>query len=335
MTSLTAEATRFHRLVLGLTGHRVLVLGHVRPDGDCIGSQVALVRILRALGCDATAINHHPIPRNCRAFVKDTPFLDNCLELPPHDLLITVDCAEQDRIGQVLNQPLRPIFLAVDHHLSNVSYAAHNFVYPQLAATAEVLARFTLAAGLPCDAATAQALYVGIATDTGQFRYHTTTAEVLRLTAELLDRGADAAAASHELYENESQAKMALLQRFLATLEFHCQGRVCIGSLTQEDWRATGAQKEDSEGLVDYARCIAGVEIGILLEERAEGTKGSFRAKKAHHRVDLLAKSFRGGGHACAAGFNPRMSLQELRPLLLERLERHFQELDSAYPSLL
>lgn len=328
MISLSAEAARFHRLVQELTGQRVLVLGHVRPDGDCIGSQVALVRILRALGCDALAVNHHPIPRNCQAFVQDTPFLANCTKLPPHDRLITVDCAERDRIGLLLNNPPVSVFLAVDHHLSNGSFAEHNFVYPELSATTEVLARFCFAAGLPCDAVTAQALYIGIATDTGQFRYSSTTADVLRLAAELVTRGADAAAASYELYENESRAKLALLQRFLASLEYHCQGRVCIGSLYQEDWRCTGAQKEDTEGLVDYARSIAGVEIGILLEERTDGTKGSFRAKQAHHRVDLLAKSFHGGGHACAAGFNPKMSLLELRPLLLERLDRHFQDLD-------
>ena len=158
--------------------------------------------------------------------------------------------------------------------------------------------------GLPIDAATAQGLYVGILTDTGQFRFNSTSRRTFLLAAELLARGADPAEAGYELYERETAGKLQLLQRFLASLRFECGGRVCIGLLPDGVFADTGTTPEDTEGMVDYARAIDGVDIGVLIEERPDGIKASLRAKDPAYRLDLVAAQFNGGGHACAAGLN-------------------------------
>jgi bifunctional oligoribonuclease and PAP phosphatase NrnA len=320
----------WHAAIAALRGRPVTVIGHVRPDGDCIGSQVALTRVLRHLGIDAVARNQHTVPGACQPFVGDTPFASACQAAPADTVTAAVDCADPSRFGEALGPTLGPLLLNIDHHISNTGYALHNLVAADSAATAEILAGLFLDLQLPIDAVTAQALYVGIATDTGQFRFSSTGKRTFAICCHLLEAGADPAQAAFHLYEQESPAKLALLQRFLSSFEFHCGGRVCIGTLDQAVWAATGASKEDTEGLVDYARSMAGVEIGVLLEERSDVLKGSFRAKDPVHRVDRIAARFNGGGHACAAGFNPRMDLPSFRPQLIAALEEHFANYDRA-----
>ncbi len=315
---------RFDQALQSIKGKPVAVLGHVRPDGDCIGSQVALARVLIDMGFDAVCYNDHSVPRNCQPFVKDTPFYLAGEGIDKDRVAISVDCADRTRLGDALNEAFPNVFLNIDHHISNTSYGEVNIVDGSSSATGEILGGLLLDLDYPVDAVTAQALYIGIATDTGQFRFSSTTRNTFEICCRLMEKGADPAAAAMELYERESPEKLALLQHFLASFTFICGGRVCIGTITRETWESTGASKEDTEGLVDYARSIDGVEIGVLLEERDGRVKGSFRAKDPIHRVDLLAKHFNGGGHACAAGFNPDGSLAEFQPMLVSFLEQHF-----------
>ncbi len=323
------ESADFAAALEQLQGHKVVVLGHVRPDGDCIGSQVALTRILRARGIDAIAVNAHSIPRNLRGFVGDTPFHLPSAEFLAGRTAVSVDCAAHARLGKDVVPHAPDVLLNVDHHISNERFGRINLVIEDASATAEVLAGFFFDNDLPVDRVTAQALYVGIATDTGQFRFQSTTGRVFEVCCSLITRGAEPAQAAHALYENEPFAKIELLQRFLASLRFECGGRVCIGLLAQDAWEATHAAPEFSEGLVDYARAIEGVEIGVLLEERNGMVKGSLRSKDPVHRVDRLAALFNGGGHACAAGFNPGAGIAELYPRLVEALENHFAQLQT------
>lgn len=317
----------FREAVEAIRGKRVAVLGHVRPDGDCIGSQVAMARCLREMGFDAVCYNHHQVPSNCSSFVGDTPFFLDEKGVDRDRVAISVDCADRKRLGPVLGEAFPEVYLNIDHHISNALYGAHNIIDGHASATGEILGGMMLDTGMPVDAVTAQALYVGIATDTGQFRFSSTTRDTFEICCHLLEKGADPAAAAMELYERESPAKLALLQRFLASFRYLCGGRVCIGIIDRNAWAETGATKEDTEGLVDYARSIDGVEIGILLEEREGMLKGSFRAKNPVHRVDQLAARFNGGGHACAAGFNPECTLEELYPRLAAAMEEHFSTL--------
>lgn len=330
MSYYPEHAAEFTRLIESLKGRKVVVIGHMRPDGDCIGSQVALARVLQSQGVEAVCVNHDTVPRALQTFVGGTPFLlDTEFDGTAEDYVaVTVDCADHGRIGPGLAEKFPQVHANVDHHVSNDRYAAHNFIHPESSATAEILAGLFIDNDYPVDAVTAQALYVGIATDTGQFRFQTTTKQVFNICCTLAEAGADPAAAAMELYERESRGKLDLLQRFLASFEYLCDGRVCIGYLHSGVYDETGASKEESEGLVDYARSIDGVEIGILVEERNGSIKGSFRAKDAVHKVHELAREFNGGGHACAAGFNlTETSIEDFVPALRKRLEQHFASL--------
>lgn len=319
---------KFASAVESLKGKKVAVLGHVRPDGDCIGSQVAVTRFLISQGIDAIGVNHHEVPPMCASFVQDTPFfLDSEADLEGR-VAVSVDCAGRKRLGIPLQERFPTVALNVDHHISNELYGDENLIHGSSSATGEMLAGIFIDNGYEFDAVTAQALYIGIATDTGQFRFSQTTKQTFDLCRALMDYGADPAAAALELYEKESPSKLALLQRFLASFEYLCDNRVCVGILRATDFAETGATKEDTEGLVDYARAIDGIDIGILLEEQEPGVlKGSFRSKDPVQRVDKLAKNFNGGGHACAAGFNPEMPLDDFYPVLKTTLLDHFQNL--------
>ena len=295
---------RFAEFLAQLRGRKVAVVGHARPDGDCIGSQAALARVLHARGHEVACLNPDPVPRRLQFLVDGLTFLRPAGFAADDYAAVFVDCADHDRADQKLKARFPSPFGNIDHHLSNAGFARHNFVDPTSAATAEILAGMLLDNGLLIDAATAQGLYVGILTDTGRFRFNSTSRRSFLLAAELLARGANPAEAGYELYERGTAGTLQLLQRFLASLRFECGGRICIGLLPEGVFADTGTKPEDTEGMVDYARAIDGVDIGVLIEERLGGIKASLRAKDPIYRLDLVAAQFNGGGHACAAGLN-------------------------------
>jgi phosphoesterase RecJ-like protein len=318
----------FQKAIDAIKGQPVAILGHIRPDGDCIGSQVGLARCLREQGFDVVCYNEHRVPPNCASFLGDTPFFMAEEGIDSSRIAISVDCADRKRLGKALQEAYPEVYLNIDHHISNTLYGSHNIIDGHASAAGEILGGMILDTGMPMDPVAAQALYVGIATDTGQFRFSSTTKDTFEICCHLMEQGADPSKAALALYEQESPAKLALLQHFLASFHYICDGKACIGILDQQAWDETGARKEDTEGLVDYARAIEGVDIGVLLEEREGEVKGSFRAKDPIQRVDLLAKKFNGGGHACAAGFNPDCSLEELRPRIEAAIEEHFANIE-------
>ena len=294
----------FARLLAACADRRVVVIGHARPDGDCIGSQVALARLLRFRGIDAVCCNPDKVPRRLAFLLGDTPFVSLETALSEERVAIFVDCADRNRASVRFSEAFPRPLGNIDHHLSNPAFAEFNLVDTPSAATAEIIAGLAQDSGLALDPVIAMALYTGIATDTGQFRFAATTERTFRLAAGLVAAGADPARMGYELYEQETFGKLQLLQRFLASLETCAGGRVCIGILPDGIFEQTGTSVEDTEGLVDYARAVEGVEIGALVEMRSGAIKASLRAKDAAYRVDRIAGQFNGGGHACAAGLN-------------------------------
>jgi phosphoesterase RecJ-like protein len=297
----------FARLLAAVKGRSVAVVGHSRPDGDCIGSQVSLARVLSAAGSRTVCVNADAVPRRLQYLVKGVSFIrtDEAEILPPDTLAVFVDCADHARAGERLKARFPSPAGVIDHHLSNGGFAAINIVDSASAAACEMLAGMFIDAGLPVDPPTAAALLAGIITDTGQFRYGSTSQRCFILAGELVARGASPSEAGYELYERETAGKLRLLQNFLASLTMEFAGRVCVGTLAAGVFATTGTTAEDTEGLVDYARCVDGVEVGVLIEERQDGgIKASLRAKDPLCRLDLVASRFGGGGHACAAGLN-------------------------------
>tara|TARA_B100001248_G_scaffold262737_1_gene262026 strand:+ start:28434 stop:29438 length:1005 start_codon:yes stop_codon:yes gene_type:complete len=329
------HSSKFLELLKSLKGKKVAVLGHIRPDGDCIGSQVALCRVLRSLGADATAFNADAVPRVLKSFVGDTPLRQPEDDFDPAGwVAVSVDCADAKRVGDKVHKLFPKPFLNVDHHISNQGYAEHDFVVDSSAATAEILAGFFLDTGCELDATTAQALYLGIVTDTGQFMFPSTTAQTFAIASALVNKGAQPGKAGEELYQRENFPRLHLLKYFLESLKLELKGKVCIGCLALKDYRETGASREESEGFVDFTRSIEGVQIGIFLEEREGAIKASLRAKDPLMRVDQFAQTFGGGGHACAAGFNVESTLESFYPQLLKTLENHLDSIGTINPTI-
>lgn len=326
---LSAE---FARLLASLAGRRIAVIGHARPDGDCIGAQVALARVLNARGFDVICVNADPVPRRLLFLVAGMKFFrtDEVLRSGEERAAILVDCADNLRPGERLKEFYATPAAAIDHHLSNVGYAAANLVDSGSAATCEILAGVFFDNDLPVDAQAAQALFTGILTDTGQFRFSSTSRRCFVLAGELVARGAKPTEAGYQLYERETAGKLKLLQHFLASLKMECGGRVCIGVLAPGAFEETGSNSEDTEGLVDYARSIEGVEIGALVEQRPDGTvKASLRAKEPALRVDQVAAEFGGGGHACAAGLSLKSGTKDFYARLVAALARRLAAVDA------
>lgn len=320
-------SVQFAQLLAALNGRKIAVVGHARPDGDCIGSQVSLALVLGAKGFDVTCVNADVVPRRLQFLVPGMKFVrtDEILADPTDYAAIFVDCADHARAGERLKARFPSPVANIDHHLSNVGYATFNLVDSGSAATCEILAGIFFDNGLTVDAQAAQGLYTGILTDTGQFRFTSTSRRTFLLAAELMARGARPTEAGFELYERETTGKLQLLQRYLTSLRMECDGRVCIGTLANGIFAETGTNAEDTEGLVDYARCIDGVDVGVLIEERADGTvKASLRSKNPVYRLDRIAAQFNGGGHACAAGLNLKEGTHDFRERLVAALARQF-----------
>jgi phosphoesterase RecJ-like protein len=276
-------------------------------------------------------VNGHAIPRNLRGFVGDTPFFaqDNSFDPTGYEAIF-VDCSDANRAGSAMAAMFPAPAGNIDHHISNARFASENIVLPETAATCAMLSAFVFNLGLDIDPLTAQALYTGIVTDTGQFKFPSTTPEVLELAAQLLRCGACVRTTTRELYEQETFASLALLQRFLSSLTLHNKGRVCSGEIPLAAFDETGTTRENAEGFVDYARCIEGVDIAVLIEETPDGVKGSLRAKDERYRADLLAKKLNGGGHILASGFSlPNTTLADGRAHILETITAHLAEIDA------
>jgi phosphoesterase RecJ-like protein len=324
-------SARFAKLLARLAGQKIAVVGHARPDGDCIGSQVALARALAARGFDIVCVNADIVPRRLQFLVEGMNFMrtDDVIRAGEERAAIFVDCADHLRAGERLKSIFPKPVAVIDHHLSNVGFAAENMVDSGSAATCEILAGVLFDNGLPVDAQSAQALYTGILTDTGQFRFNSTSRRSFVLAGELVARGAVPSEAGYQLYERETQGKLRLLQHFLASLRLECGGRVCIGMLPAGIFESTGSSQEDTEGLVDYARSIEGVDIGALIEHRADGSvKASLRAKDPEYRVDLVAGKFNGGGHACAAGLSLKSGAENFQARLVAAFAERIAAVD-------
>lgn len=323
------HSPKFAALLPTLQGRRFAVIGHARPDGDCIGSQVAVARLLASRGIEVVCVNPDPVPRRLTFLAPDMTFLraDDILPRASEYEAIFVDCADHARAGDRLRAAFPNPVIAIDHHLSNEGFARENFIDTKASATCELLAGMFLDIGLPIDQVAAVALYAGILTDTGQFRFNSTTRITFGIASELLDRGVVPADVAYHIYEREPFGKLRLLQRFLSTLEMECGGRACIGRLPLGVFAETNTTHEDAEGLVDYARIIDGVDVGVLIEERDDGTvKASLRAKEPAFRVDLIAGQFNGGGHACAAGLNLKKDTENFRARLVAAIQRQLDQ---------
>jgi phosphoesterase RecJ-like protein len=284
----------------------VLVTTHRHPDGDAVGSVLAMARALRQAGKETTAHTPDPPP----PFLRFLPDLATIRQapgpVPDYDLIIALDHSELSRTGleaEIL-EARRPV-LAIDHHTTADQKASIRFVVPDAAATCELLAELLPAFGLSVDAGTATCLLTGIVTDTGSFQHANTSARALRAAADLLTKGADLRAIVAGVYGSKPLAALRIMGRVLERLHANPTTGAAVSFVTHEDLVACGARPDDLTGVVNLLNTIPETSYSLLLTEYEAGkVKGSLRSLP-DKAVDVaaIAKHLGGGGHTLASGF--------------------------------
>ena len=317
------SAAKFEQIGQALReGVRFAVLGHVRPDGDALGSQLALGLSLKQLGKDVRIWNEE-------GMLEKYSFLPNAnlLTKPPAepedvDVAIALDTAIQNRLGNSLPAVRSAkVWINIDHHPSNPGYGDLVYIDPNSPATGQILFELIQSEKLPIDAAIAENLYVAISTDTGSFQYPNTTARTFEIAAELVRAGVDVGRVSQLTYENYPRRRVELLRDLLGTMRFDANDRVASFSLSLATAKKLGVLPEDNEGLIDHLRAIRGVIVAVFFEELADGkVRVSMRSKNEKVNVCAICQKFGGGGHVLAAGARVRGSLAEVERKILEEV---------------
>jgi phosphoesterase RecJ-like protein len=296
---------------------RFLLVTHENPDGDALGSLLASTLALRQLGKDPVMYlaGQTPLPGEY-AFMP----LQELVRKPPADaderVLLAVDCAKEDRIGDEAVLTGAPLVLNIDHHHDNTRFGDLNLIVADASSTGEVLRDVFAELGVELTPELAEPLYIALVTDTGRFQYANTTPKALRLAAELVDAGADIHAVFQQVYESVEFAKLKLLARALARAEVLEGGRIVVSHLVRTDFAEVGASEPYSEGIIDYLRAVEGAELAVLIREQlnegAHAYKGSLRSSIDELDVSAIARRFGGGGHRQAAGFSTDLPLEEI-----------------------
>lgn len=298
----------------------LLLATHVVADGDCLGSMLAAYLAFNHNGRRVWAVHPEPVPQVYR-------FLPGWQEIAHPNTLATVpavalvlDCTGPDRAGEEVRAILEkvPLIINVDHHAGNQYFGHLNYVRPQAAATAELVYNLLEMLQSHLSPEVALALYTGLVTDTGCFQYENTSSETHRIAARLLEAGVVPEEVHRHLWEEKPLATLRLLGKVLPTLGLAAEGRVAWLTVTRAVLEEAGAGQEHCEGLVEYPRSLAGVEVAMLFREVSPNqVKVGFRSKR-HVDVNLLAARFGGGGHRRAAGCTVFLPLEEAVKVVVE-----------------
>jgi phosphoesterase RecJ-like protein len=310
-------------VVAALREHdRFLVVTHENPDGDALGSLLATTLALRQLDKDVVMYlgGEGPLPAEY-AFMQ----LDGLLRELPVDMeertLVAVDCAKADRMGPDTAPIDRAQFVIdIDHHHDNTRFGDVNLIVADASSTGEVLRDVFGELGVELTPEIAEPLYIALVTDTGRFQYTNTTPKSLRLAAELVEAGADVHAVFQQVYESVQFAKLKLLARALERARVLEGGSIVVSYLLRDDFAEVGAAEPYSEGIIDYLRAVEGAELAALIREPprddAPARRISLRASIDELDVSAIARTFGGGGHRQAAGFQSEASIDEITELI-------------------
>jgi len=298
---------------------RFLLTGHVRPDGDCLGAQAALARVLAALGKDCWVINADPLPATLDYLAEATRYrVYNGGDLPAHDVCVFLDFCELERCGP-LAEPLRAAGskkLVIDHHLFHGErWWDEAYVDVKAAATGLLVWRMARELGVSLDAAGARGVFTSLVTDTGWFKYSNTDAETFHAVSEMLAAGVDPSALYASIYQRSGRDEPRGIARALSRLEYFDGGKLALIDLPLAS--EGEAELADSDAVLDLVRAVEAVEVVLFLRESRDGTcKLSARSKTARN-VNDLARRFQGGGHAKASGATLRMPLAQAKQALV------------------
>ncbi len=329
----TRGLIHFHLLVFGLVvleqitsyslaHQRFAVTSHARPDGDSIGSQLGLALALESLGKAVDIVNADPPPHAYSALpgverIRVSESLEGVF-----DAVFVLECNNLERPG--VGNLSRYYVINIDHHAKTESFGQLNWVDPSAAAVAEMVYTLLGALKAPVTAAIATNLYAAILTDTGSFQFANTRAETFAIVGDLVARGADPAWVARQVYMNQPRSKLDLLVKVLETLEIHPSGGIASIFLTPRVLEQVQASPGETEGLINYALGIEGVELAAFFREEHQDLYRISLRSKSDLDVGEIARYFGGGGHKNAAGFSLEGSLNQVREKVLSQLEDLF-----------
>ncbi len=300
-----------------------VIIGHSIPDGDSVGSILALYLALTGLGKRVKIIMQDPLS----SVYEYLPTVDRfCspddIETMPENIIL-LDCSRLDRIGEQLLNRLhkRKMTVNIDHHQDNEMFGDYNFVNPLASSVAEIIFQLLTTMEIAINSEIANCLYAGIVMDTSSFMNSNTTSTTMKTAALLIEQGADVDLARNNLLESKPYEEVLLLRQGLMHLEFHHHGRIACMKLPYEEVREIDALDAHPEGSINYLRSIRGVEVALLFREVSPGmVKIGYRSKD---QVDVaaLAQRLGGGGHKRAAGAQKKGSIEEVSSLVIEMVE--------------
>jgi bifunctional oligoribonuclease and PAP phosphatase NrnA len=281
----------------------ICVVGHIRPDGDCIGSQLGLALALKNEGKRVCCWNEDAVPQKLR-FLDVEKLFEKPRAGEKFDCVIATDCASFERLGRT-GQHIqdRKLFINIDHHTSNTRYADINWVMGKEPSCGELIYKLLRAANWPVTKPIADCLFTAVSTDTGSFQYASTRPATYHVGGELVKRGADLAKICDEVYQSYSLQRVRLLRHVYNSFKLAHGDRIAYFWLKQKDFARTGAERNDTEGLIEHIRDIEPVVVACAFEEvEANLIRISLRSKNGKVNVNEIAAQFGGGGHAAAAG---------------------------------
>lgn len=304
--------------------NRIAIASHVNPDGDNLGSSIALTLALKKIKKNVTLLKSDIIPKDFE-FLPGIDLIetkdDNLINT---DLFIALDCGDPERLGdnkKIFEQTKKTI--NIDHHVSNTNFAHINVVDSTSAATGELIYNLIKQMNIEIDKDIATNLYTAISTDTGSFKYDSVSPDTHRIAADLLERGIDKNIINIKLYENMSFTRMKLFIKSLATLETFNDGKIAVVEVTQEMLKETEASLEDTEGIISFIRKIATVETACILKEiEKNNIKISMRTKE-YMDASQICSNFEGGGHKRAAGCTINDSIENAKEIIVKSIQEN------------
>jgi phosphoesterase RecJ-like protein len=309
---------------------RVGVACHVRPDGDAIGSIVALGRSLHLAGKVMHVLSEDGVPANL-AFLPGAEMVDRSHGEPLQlDVAVALDTATKDRLGERTNRSFSaaPILVNMDHHGTNPCYGHLNHIDVSSPATGQIIYELITQQGFPIDDLVRENLFAAISTDTGSFQFSCTTPRTHRIIAEMMEAGLDTATLARKLYQEYPLRRTLLLKALLNEMKLTAGNRIASWALTQETQRAVKMDPGDTEGLIDHLRTIEGVIAAVIFEEIAGGkVRVSARSKDTRLDVSKVCAEFGGGGHRMAAGARLPGPVAEAESRFLEILKNEIERI--------
>ena len=308
----------------------VLVVSHANPDGDAIGSLIAMGLALKAIGKKTTLYNESSIPAVYR-FLPAVNSVVREIGNQNFDTAVILDCGDLERIGEAVSMVRRiPVIINIDHHATNAGFGNLQLIDTSACATAEIVYRLIKQLSVSIDENIATSIYTGILTDTGSFRFSNTNKAAFAICEEMMALGVDPYKIAQRVYGTYSLGRIKLLNLALDSIEISYNGRLSIMTLTQNMLKKTRTQSEDVDGLINYARRIEDVKVAALIQEYQNGdgtseTCGNYHVSlRSDGTIDVaeIASSFGGGGHSSAAGFNIESTLTDLKLTIFNLAER-------------